>query len=304
MQRILITGGSGLLGLNWACAIRNSCDVVLGLHDRQVTLTGVNTSPLNLQNKSDLEVKIKNISPDIIVHAAGMTNVDECENNPDFAYLCNRDLSGNVACVANKLNIKLIHISTDHLFNGDRMNVTEKEIPDPVNIYGKSKLAAEVLVNKISPDALIVRTNFFGWGSQVKQSFSDWIINNLRNKNTLSLFDDVFYTPIIVDFLAKHSLTLAGKGTSGIIHVVGDERISKYTFAREILKKFSLPLDLIVKSQVQSAELIAKRPADMSLSNNQASNILGYRLGSVAECVESLLEQEEKRAKELYLAIL
>ena len=109
------------------------------------------------------------------------TSVEECEENPDAGFHVNCTLAANVATICSEKGIKLIHVSTDHLFDGEKRYLTESDPVCPVNTYGKTKLAGEQAVSEIYPEALIVRTNFFGWGGPYKHSFSDWIIQSLRN---------------------------------------------------------------------------------------------------------------------------
>ena len=117
MTKVLITGGSGLLAINWACVIRAKFNTVLGIHKSKVNLDGVETTALNLDSIEDLINQIKEISPDVVIHTAGLTNVDLCEENPKLAHYVNCSLSGNVAFVCKELRVKLVHISTDHLFS-------------------------------------------------------------------------------------------------------------------------------------------------------------------------------------------
>src|SRR5687768_1137509 len=115
----LITGGTGLLGLNWACALRDTHDVVLGLHVRRVSLTGTRAIHLALDDADGLTRALERLAPAVIVHTAGITSVEECEREPERARRVYEDLSLNVARAATRAGARLIHISTDHLFSGD-----------------------------------------------------------------------------------------------------------------------------------------------------------------------------------------
>jgi dTDP-4-dehydrorhamnose reductase len=292
--RVLLTGGSGLLALNWACAVRDEWDVVLGTHQHSVELTGTSSLRLDLDDPAVLKRQFDQISPDMVVHAAGLTNVDLCENSPELASHVNAFVSQNVAFAADQKKVALIHISTDHLFAGDKSLYSEVAEPCPLNAYGRSKLLAEELVQQVCPQALLLRTNFFGWGSAKRQSFSDWIIYNLRANNSISLFDDVYFTPILADVLALTAHELASRGVSGIFNLVGGERVSKYDYAQLLAKHFALPLELIRRDQVVNAKLRAPRPNDMSLDITKLHDELGRSLGSLDEYFRILHSQEEK----------
>ncbi len=118
-RKLLITGGSGLLALNWAYCMRQEWNIVLGIHHHSASLNNVGTCHLNLDSLDELEKQVLQIAPDTIVHTAGLTSVDECEANPTLAYHGNVQIAKNIALVASKLGKSLVHISTDHLFSGN-----------------------------------------------------------------------------------------------------------------------------------------------------------------------------------------
>ena len=300
----LITGGTGLLALNWACALRETHDVVLGTHVRRVSLGGTRAVALTLDDADRLAREVSRVHPDVVVHTAGITSVEECERDPERARRVYEDLSLNVAHAAARAGARLILISTDHLFSGERAPYTEEATPEPVNAYGRAKLAAERAVADACRDALIVRTNFFGWGHRYRQSFSDWIYHGLTEGRRLTMFDDVFVTPILADRLAVFAHRLVDSGASGIYNVVGDERISKYDFAVLLADLFGLPKALLQRGKIAASQLSARRPPDMSLDNRKARQRLGTPLGNVAEHLRLLQSQGEAgRRAELQAAI-
>ncbi len=142
------------------------------------------------------------------------------------------------------------------------------------------------------PQALVLRTNFFGWGHARRQSFSDWIIYNLRSGKRLSLFDDVYFTPILADYLAQAAHELSERGATGVFHLAGDERISKYEFGLRLVEHFELPAELIQRTTVKNAELRARRPQDMSLDNSKASEMLQRSRTCLDEYLRGLRAQE------------
>jgi dTDP-4-dehydrorhamnose reductase len=186
-----------------------------------------------------------------------------------------------------------VQISTDHLFAGDRPFRGEGDAPAPLNAYARSKLAGERLVAERCPSALIVRTNFFGWGHALRKSISDWVIEGLRAQKRLRMFSDVFFTPILANRLARTVHALLEAGASGVVHVCGDERVSKHEFALRLAAAFGLPAAGIESSRYEDAGLAAPRPRDMSLSNARARAILGGgKLGGLDEFLAELRAQE------------
>lgn len=300
-SKILITGGSGLLAVNWACALRASHDIVLATHVRKVSLAGTASVPLGLDDARVLRKSLERLAPEIVVHTAGITSVEECERDPERARHVYADLSHNVAEATQATGARLIHISTDHLFAGTRPLYTETDAPEPVNAYARAKLAAEQAVATANPSALIVRTNFFGWGHRYRRSFSDWIYYGLSEGRELTMFEDVYVTPILADRLAEHAHRLAELGASGVYNVVGDERISKYDFGVTLARVFDLPERLIRRGKISTSQLSAKRPPDMSLDNSKARARLGVSLGTVAEHLR-LLKQQDRAGRKSELA--
>lgn len=292
--RMVITGGSGLLALNWACAMRERWDVILGTHLHDVALQGVRSCRIDLGNAEHLKSQLDGLSPDLVVHTAGLTDVDRCESAPDLAILVNATLAENVARVAAAAGYGLVHISTDHLFAGDGGPFAESDVPRPLNEYARSKLKGEELVREAHPEALVLRTNFFGWGHAGRQSFSDWIIRSLRRGEAISLFEDVHFTPILADALAMAAHELVAAGCIGTFNLVGDDRVSKYEFGLRLARRFALPIELIRCAQIGHASLRARRPNDMSLSNAKARDRLGRGLGSLDDYFDALDAQERQ----------
>lgn len=291
--RILITGGSGLLALNWAVALRDHYSVTLGLHEREITLAGVQTRRIDLESVDHLVWALETMQCQIVIHTAGLTSVEKCEAAPIQAKHINVDLAANIAQACAKLGLPLVHISTDHLFAGGDRLVDESCSVEPVNEYGRTKAEAETRVLEVYPLALVIRTNFYGWGTSYRHSFSDIIIESLRQGKELTLFQDVFYTPILMEtaVLAVHDLI--DLNVNGIFHVVGDERVSKYEFGLKLAQEFDLDDALIKSGYITDQASLVQRPQDMSLSNQKINKLLGRKLGGVSEHLSRLKQQEQ-----------
>ena len=304
VSRVLITGGSGLLALNWACRMRDSHEVILARHARKISLRGARCEVLDLESASTLASELELCRPDLVVHTAGLTSVDQCEQQPERAMHLNATLALNVASACRRLNIKLIHISTDHLFAGDKAFSVESDPPSPINVYARTKLRAEQWVTQENPGAIIIRTNFFGWGHHYRQSLSDWILASLRNGRTISMFDDVYFTPLLADNLAQFVHLLADRNVSGIYHVAARERLSKYQFALRLARVFGLPEALIQRAKMATSISRVPRPLDMSLDSLKTRQCLGDDLIGVDDSLDALVAQErDGRARELTNAV-
>ena len=299
-SRVFITGGSGLLALNWAMKIKDQSEVILGIHDREINIPGFKAKRVNLESVADLIRDLEIMQPDIVIHTAGLTNVEQCEADPELAKHINVKLATNVAKACAKLKLPLVQVSTDHLFNGLVAFVDEAHPISPVNIYGKTKAEAEHQVLDAYPEALVVRTNFYGWGTSYRRSFSDTVIQELRAGKELTLFKDVTYTPILAEAVTKSVHDLINLKAAGIFHIVGDDRLSKHEFGLKLANEFNLNANLIKSGCITDRTSLIRRPHDMSLSNQKAKNLLGRNLGGVDEHI-ALLHQQEKNglAREL-----
>ena len=293
-KKILITGGSGFLAVNWALSIRNHYEVTLLLHHRKISLMGVNTAKAFVSSLSHCLRLLEKHQPDIVIHTASLTSVEKCESNVKLAKEINTDLARNIAIACEHQGVKLVHISTDHLFSGECERVDENANPNPLNHYGKTKLQGEQQVIKNCKSALIVRTNFFGWGTNYRPSFSDFILNNLKKGKTVDLFQDVFFTPILIDELIDKVHRLIDADMSGIFNVVGDDRLSKYDFGIKLANHFDLDANLIHAISIDDRQNLVHRPKDMSLSNVKLYQTLDCKIPPLSGQFQMLRAYENK----------
>ncbi|EQC43369.1 UDP-4-amino-4,6-dideoxy-N-acetyl-beta-L-altrosamine transaminase [Bacteriovorax sp. Seq25_V] len=291
-KKVLITGGSGLLGINLAYFMKDIWDISLFCKSKLVELDGVSCTHLNLSDEMKVYREIEKFSPDIIIHTAGLTNVEYCEKNYFQAYESNVLASRYIAKASKLVNAKLVHISTDHFCSQASLLSDENQIDIPINNYAKTKLDAEFEVKRSASDPLIVRTNFYGWGHKYRKSFSDVIINSLRKKKTITLFDDVYYTPIYVEDLIKKINLLVERNAEGIFNIVGPEKVSKYEFGLKVAKAFDLNVSLINKGSIKDIGNLVNRPLNMSLSNEKAISLLNTKFLTIEESLE-LMKQAE-----------
>lgn len=289
---ILLTGGAGLLALNWAMSARERHRVVLGLHERTACLAGVETRPIDLDTVDGIGRCLDAVEPQFVVHTAGLTSVEACEADPRLAHHVNVNLAINVALGCSTLGVPLVHISSDHLFSGEEALVDENHPVAPMNVYGRTKADAEIGVLEAHPEALVVRSNFFGWGPSYRRSFSDRILGPLRAGQSVTLFRDVFFTPILAESLVRAVHELLQRNASGIFHVSGDHRVSKCDFGLMIAQEFALDPRFIIPGLLADDKTLVQRPRDMSLSNAKVRAVLGRMLGGPKEHLARLHDQE------------
>lgn len=292
-MRIIITGGSGLLGINCAISLRDDHEILLLSYSKSLALRDVESIKVSLGNKNQLNRIVKDWGAQVIIHAAGITNVDYCEQFPDIAYDTNVNLVKYVSEIALKNNLKFVYISSDHLFDGRKLLYSEIDKPNPLNVYARSKLMGEEIAKSVDKNCLIIRTNFFGWGSKAKMSFSDWVINSIRSGDEINGYTDIFHTPISLNHLSYVIVELIKNNHKGVFNVVGNSRISKYDFIILIADIFDLDTSMVVKSSYKKTRSSIQRPLNMSLSNVLVKNKLQINIPDLEQGVLELLAQEE-----------
>jgi dTDP-4-dehydrorhamnose reductase len=277
-------------------AVKDFCAVTLGINKRSLLMQGVLVKQIDLESIYNFSCSLEEIAPHVVIHAAGLTSVERCELDPDYARHVNVTLSVNVAKACSMAGVDLIYISTDHLFSGRDKFVDEEYPTSPVNVYAKTKAEAECRILEINSDSsLVIRTNFYGWGPSYRESFSDFIINNIRAGSSVTLFQDVFFTPLLAETLALLVHELIRVKAKGIFNIVGDSRISKYDFGIAIADQFQLDSSKISPGLLANHNLSPKRPLEMSLSNVKLKNLLGLPVGGIKEQISKLHQQELNR---------
>ncbi|MEM0135101.1 MAG: SDR family oxidoreductase [Thermoplasmatales archaeon] len=258
MKRVLILGAGGQLGRELVSLFPESYGMYHGKSgDRELDVSDLLT----------LEKKILAASPDLIINASALANVDRCEKEREYAIRVNGYSVKVMAQCARKLNIPLVHISTDYVFDGENGNYSEDDVPNPINYYGLSKLVGDIYANSYE-NSLVVRTSgVYGYAS----NFPKFVYSTLKAKNTVNAISG-FYSPIHARNLALAIKELFDRNYRGIINVAG-ERISRYDLAVHIADFFGLPKDHI-KEAGEIKSMIAKRPFDSSLNIDKAKSIL------------------------------
>jgi dTDP-4-dehydrorhamnose reductase len=231
---------------------------------------------------------MSDVMPDIVIHCAAMTNVDECEKNQTAARRSNALLAGEIAEACTQSGAKLVFISTDQLWRNARPFVNEDEPVDPVGSYGNSKAEGERFVLR-DPRHLVLRTNFFGPGPPWRPSLSDQILQALRGGKTFNGFTDVFYTPIEVRILSRWIVDAAQADLHGVYHLGGRDRLSKHEFAVRLARHAGLDAAMIEASTVAAAGLPAERPREMSLNSAKIAYALRCAVPSIDDSILSCL---------------
>ena len=257
-MKILVTGASGMLG-------QDLCPV---LEDAGAFVIETNSTVLDITNFDAVNRFIAEVHPDTVIHCAAYTNVDNAEAEPDKAELLNVAGTENLAKVCGQLEIPIVYISTDYVFDGTKKEpYTPDDVPNPLNVYGRTKLAGEEAVKKFCKKYYIVRTSWL-YGHYGKNFVETMLV--LAQKGSVKVVDDQIGCPTWTVELAAGILKLFTK-PYGTYHVCASGSTSWYGFAKEIFEQTGLEVDL-TPCKTEEFPRPAKRP-EYSVMDNQ--NICG-----------------------------
>jgi len=278
LEKVLITGGSGLLGCNLAKFTADKLKTYATYSLHPVKIKNCKMLSMEITDYQDTSRKVMEIRPDVIIHTAALTNVDYCEVNREQTSKINVEGTRNLAEIAEKTGSYLVYVSTDSVFDGEKGLYREEDMPNPQNYYAKTKLEGERILQKYDVKYAIIRTNIYGWNIQNKLSLAEWILEGLKNERVLTMFKNVFFSPILVNNLAEAIFELYQRNLQGVWHVAGVERCSKLHFAYKIAKIFGLNNKKIKPISIDESNLKAKRPKDSSLDVSKAVRDLSVKL--------------------------
>ncbi len=286
-MRILITGGSGLLGSKIAEIAMVRGDLIFSgyAHHEPEFGKGMKFDLLDLPGISDL---VKRVKPDVIVHSAALTDVDRCEREKELAYRMNVEGTRAIAEAAEREGSFLVYISTDYVFDGERGMYREDNNTNPVSYYGYSKLLGEQFCQ-----GCIARTCVI-YGSRPasgKVNFALWLLESLRSRKQVRVVTDQFITPTLNTSLARMVLEAADRRLCGIYHLAGATRISRYDYALQLARAFDLESDRLQPSRMDDLKWIARRPKDSSLDTSKASRTLVERPLAIHEALQALKDE-------------
>ena len=290
MSRVLVTGASGQLGLNLALLAEAQGYKVTGWsHSRGLKNTPFESRSVDLGDLDALPGHLHALNPEIIIHCAAIANVDIAEKQPGLTRRINAEVPGVIATVAKGLGAKLIHISTDAVFDGSKGNYKEDDAVNPLNAYAVSKLAGERAVLDANPDATVARVVFYGWTMEGNQrGLAEFFYNNLVAGQSVNGYTDAFFNPMYVRDLAEVLLEMADADLRGIWHTFGNDTLSKYDFGVALARQFGLDEQLIKPVTAQSQSRGVVRSLNLSTNSDKLAKALGHPLPGLTHGLDIL----------------
>jgi len=301
MKRILICGANGLLGQRVAIMLstQNEYEVLNTSVERSFVFDNMllDYTQLDITNRGDTKSLVASFQPDIIINAAAITDVDWCETNREITWKVNVLAVENLVEAARKVKAKLIHISSDYIFDGKNGPYDEEAKPNPICYYGKSKLASENVIKIAEIPYVILRTNvLYGSGVNVKLNFATWVISKLEQGNQISIVDDQYGNPTYVGDLAMAVIKSFELNREGIFNIGGSEYLSRYDFAIRVAEVFGFNKELIKRIKTSELNQKAPRPLKSGLITLKAETQFGMRFLNATEGL-SLLKRELSSCK-------
>ena len=291
MNRLLVTGSSGLLG-HITVELAQNDYTVIPLHKTKPLYS--DSLKLDITNEIEVLNLFYKLKPGAVIHTASETSVDKCETEKEHAWKTNVEGTRNIALACGKVDGKLVYISTDYVFDGEKGNYMEQDKPNPINYYGVTKLEGENQVIQHCKNYAILRTSVLYGLHPQKQNFATWTINQLKQNKEITVVEDHYNTPTLADNLAEIAIEVIQKDLQGLYHASGSERISRYELARQIAKTFYLDSSLIKPINMsQLAAWIAKRPKDSSLNTEKIQKQLKTKPLNISEGLERMKKEAE-----------
>lgn len=289
-QRILVTGGDGLL----AYALR-----VLAPSDCEMTF--LSRAEFDLTAPTQMRERLEALRPEVVVNTAAYNLVEKCEQERDLSWAVNATGPEALAKLCAEKNIRLIHYGTDYVFDGEKGSAyVETDAPHPLNHYGAGKLAGEQAVLAASPKHVVMRTSWvFGSHPTQAKSYVHSVLRAARAGNNLKATTDQASVPTVSDDLARWTIELIQKGGAGLFHAVNDEGVSRFDWTQGILdeaKQVGLISGQIAVEPVTSDffKSTMPRPKTSILANGKLTALLGHPLGSWRSGLRKMLAQEAR----------
>ena len=295
-KKIFITGANGLLGQKLVSQLVEKGDfqvIASGKGECRLPGKGFGYAPLDITNATEVEKTLAEIKPDILIHGAAMTHVDQCELNQEACYDANVNATRYLIRAAEAANSHFIFVSTDFIFSGEEGPLDESAEASPVNYYGETKLEGEQLVMASKTNWSIARTVLvFGIAHDLSRTnIVLWVKSSLEAGKEIQVVDDQFRTPTLAEDLAAGCILIAEKEAEGIFNISGPDFLTPYEMANITADYFGLNKELIKRADSTTFTQPAKRPLKTGFVITKAREQLGFEPKSFRTAIGILAKQ-------------
>ena len=301
-MRILITGVSGFLGWNLFQHFKDTYHILGTFGRHHPDDDGGNFAHLDIRYTAEVNRICRSFSADVIIHTAAMTFPEECMNNMALAREINISETENIARAAEKDKARLIFISTDRVFGGEKGGYKEDDPTEPRGHYGRTKLAGEEIVKSIVSNYIVLRLPLmYGPPSPFSSSFLGFMLDGFRNNRPLELFQDQFRTPLYVeDAGAGIKILLARPELTELYHLGGSERINRSDFGYRMAEIFKFDPSVIRPTLMTDKPGIPPTPTDATLNSGKFFQATGFRGRDVTKGLLTLFRNITSNNKLIY----
>ena len=292
METWLVTGARGFLGTNAGVYLRGRARLIGQARAAADSELYEAIIGLDLRHATQVGDLVREVNPDVILHAAAISGHETSANDPEQAHAVNVVATEAIARAAADIGARMVHISTDAIFPGTTGNYAEDDEPEPFSYYGETKLAGEEAVRRTVEDHLIVRTNFFGWSETARKSVLEFFVNSLRDGTSVRGYPDFIVTSIYVQALLDSIWRLGEIGAVGTVNVASSDALSKYDYGILVAERFGLDADLIERRGPDPLAHTTSRSRDLSLDTLRVAGLLGTPMQSQGEGVRQAYDDE------------
>lgn len=300
MNSLLITGANGLLGQHLLARASDSDRLVATdlaarpFFDPRMA----RYIPADLTDAGAVGRLLEAHRPQAVIHTAALTHVDRCETERDLAWRLNVEAARYLAEGCQALGARMVHLSTDYVFDGQDGPYDESRAPNPLSYYGLTKLESEKVVTALLPDAVIARTMvLFGHAPGVRPNFVTWLVGALKGGQRVRIVNDQWGNPTWAGDLASMLLALLDSGASGVFHTAGPQWLHRHAFALKIAKVFGLDSTLIEAVPSSSLGQAATRPLRSGLRIDKLLSQTGLEPLSLEAALERMKNEMNAHAQ-------
>lgn len=295
-MKILYTGSNGLLGQKISAATTGYSDhaflATARGENRTINLGTAKYASMDITNAEEVMNVVRDFNPDVIIHGAAMTHVDQCEQNKELAYQLNVVGTQNMADAAKFIGAHLVHISTDFIFDGKEGPYDENGTPNPLSYYGETKLEAERIVQQLEHWSILRTVLVIGMAEDLSRSnIVLWAKGALEKGQSINVVDDQFRTPTLAEDLAQGALLAATQKAKGVYNISGPDFMSIYELVGHVAEHFGLSMDTVTRVDSTTLNQPAKRPPRTGFDISKAKSELGYEPHSFSEALEVIAQQ-------------
>jgi len=301
MKRILITGSNGLLGQKIVEIFSRSNYPMMLISLEEHSVFDEDSIPyrkVDTTHRQDVRKVIDEFEPDVIIHTAAITNVDQCETERGLAWQVNVGSVENMVFAAKLVGAHVIHISTDYVYDGKKGPYSELDRPNPISYYGRTKLASEnVLLTSGLPTTIVRTMVLYGLGHDIKLNFALWLLKNLQEGKQVKVVDDQIGNPTLADDLAFGILKTTELEREGIYNIAGPDLVSRYDFAVVLARIFNLNKKLITPIKTDAIKQPAPRPLKSGLITLKSQVDLDLKMSGIDQGLTILKNQINSKAR-------